>query len=183
MLLGACLLLAAILTMVFWNLGISSSEKQAKSYVATLLEILPEPQNAVLEERGDNDMPVLSVDETDFVGIIELPRFGSVLPVGAEWGESSKYPCRFSGSLYEGTMKIGATTQKGQFDFYRELSVEDTLLYTDMEGNKYTLKITSLRYEDHADKTTLTCEEAPLTLFIKNIYSSEYLVLSCSVLH
>jgi hypothetical protein len=116
-----------------------------------------------------------------FVGIVEFPRYESALPVCADWGEISKYPCRFSGSIYNGTMQIGATTQKGQYDFYRELSVGDTVSYIDVEGNRYTFTITSLRYEKRADQTALQYEEAPLTLFIKNIYSFEYLIVFCDV--
>jgi hypothetical protein len=78
-------------------------------------------------------------------------------------------------------MQIGATTQKGQYDFYRELSVGDAVRYIDVEGNRYTFTITSLRYEKHADQTALQQKEAPLTLFVKNIYSFEYLIVFCDV--
>ena len=182
-LVGACLLVGAIVILALWRWNISNSEKQAQYYVSTLRALIPEPQNAVPEERRDNTMSVLSVDGTDFVGIVELPRYASALPVCADWGKTSKYPCRFSGSIYNGTMQIGATTQKGQYDFYRELSVGDTVSYTDVEGNRYTFVITSLRYEKHADQTALEYEDAPLTLFIKNIYSFDYLLVFCDVLY
>lgn len=180
-LIGAVLLVGAILTFAFWRLGISYAEKQAHHYVNTLYTLIPEPQDAALEERTDNAMPVLSVDETDFVGMIEMPGYALTLPVGAVWGGSNKYPCRFGGSIYDGTLQIGATTQKGQFEFYRELFIGDTILYTDMVGNRYTFEIISLRYEAHADQAALQREAAPLTLFIKNIYSFEYLIVSCDV--
>ena len=80
-------------------------------------------------------------------------------------------------------MQIGATTQKGQFDFYRELSVGDTVVYTDVEGNRYTYVITSLRYEKHVDQAALQQKKTPLTLFIKNVYSFEYLIVFCDVLY
>ena len=169
--------------MTLWKCSIDSAEKEAKHYVKTLKNLIPEPQNAVIEERRDNTMSVLNVDGIDFVGIIELPRYGSVLPVGDDWGKSSKYPCRFGGSIYNGTMKIGATTQKGQYDFYRELSVGDTVIFTDAEGNRYTLTVTGLRNEKHANGETLGREDAALTLFIKNIYSFEYLIVFCNVSH
>ena len=169
-LVGACLLIGAIVILALWRWNINNSEKRAQYYVDTLRALIPEPQNAALEERRDNTMSVLSVDGTDFVGIVELPHYASALPVCADWGNTNNYPCRFSGSIYNGTMQIGATTQKGQYDFYRELSVGDTVIFTDVEGNKYTFTITSLRYEKHADQAALQQEEAPLTLFIKNIY-------------
>lgn len=178
---GACLLFGALVTFALWRWNINSSEERAQYYVSTLREIIPEPQNAVLEQRRDNTMSVLPVEGVDFVGIVELPRYESALPVCADWGKASEYPCRFSGSIYDGTMQIGATTQKGQYDFYRELSVGDTVVYTDAEGNRYNFSITSLRYEKHIDQAALRQKEAPLTLFIKNIYSFEYLIVFCDV--
>ena len=178
---GICLLVGAMVTLAVWRWNIHHSEKQSQYYVDTLRALIPEPQNAVPEERRDNTMSVLSIDGTDFAGIVEIPRYESALPVCADWGKTSKYPCRFSGSIYDGTMQIGATTQKGQYDFYRDLSVGDTVTYTDVEGNRYTYSITSLRYEKHADQAALQREEVPFTLFIKNIYSFEYLIVFCDL--
>jgi sortase A len=180
-LVGVCLLVSAVVILALWRWNITDSEKQAQYYVSTLRALIPEPQNAVPEERRDNTMSVLSVDGINFVGLLELPRYGSELPVCADWGKSSKYPCRFSGSIYDSTMQIGATTQKGQYDFYHELSVGDTVIYTDAEGNRYTFTISSLYYKKHADQAALHQKEAPLTLFIKNIYSFEYLIVFCDV--
>ena len=180
-LVGVCLLVAAVVILALWRWNISSSEKQAQYYVSTLRELIPAPQNVVLEERRDNTMSVLSVDGIDFVGLVELPRYESALPVCADWGKTSQYPCRFSGSIYDRTMQIGATTQKGQYDFYHELSVGDTVSYIDAEGNRYTFTIKSLRYEKHVDQAALQQNDAALTLFIKNIYSFEYLIIFCDV--
>lgn len=178
---GVCLLVASFAILGLWRWNIISSEKQAGYYVTTLQAIIPMPQDAVPEERRDNTMSVLSVDGIDFIGIIEMPRYGSVLPVCADWGKASKYPCRFNGSVYDGTIQIGATTQQGQYDFYRELYVGDAVIYTDAEGNRYSYTITSLQYEKHADKAALEQKNASLTLFIKNIYSFEYLIIFCDV--
>lgn len=178
---GVCLIIAAAVTLALWRWNIHNSEKQVQYYVNTLRSLIPEPQVAVPEERRNNTMSVLSVDGIDFVGLLELPHYESVLPVCADWGKTSRYPCRFTGSIYDGTMQLGATTQKGQYDFYRELSVGDTIHYTDVEGNRYTFTITSLCSEKHADQAALQRKEAALTLFIKNIYSFEYLIAFCDV--
>ena len=110
-LVGMGLLVAAVVMLALWSWNISSSEKQAQYYVSTLQELIPEPQNAVPEARQNNTMPVLSVAGTDFVGIIEMPNYNSVLPVCANWGNSSKHPSLFSGSIYNRTLQIGATSQ------------------------------------------------------------------------
>lgn len=181
-LVGVCLIAGAIITLFLWQWNINASIRKSQDYVNTLRTSIPAPQSAVPEERQNNTMPVLSVAGTDFVGVIEMPRYSSVLPVCANWGHASKYPSLFSGSIYNRTLQIGATSQKGQYDFYREISVGDTVLFTDVEGNRYTYVITSLRYVQHADQTALNSKESALTLFVKNIYDFEYLIISCDAI-
>ena len=179
---GICLIVIGAAVLASWQWTIHSSINNTKLCVQTLENLIPAPQGAVLQERKDNTMPILSVDGTDFVGILEMPRFNSSLPVCANWGKITKYPCKFSGSIYNSTLEIGATTQKGQYDFYREISVGDSLVFTDMEGNRYTYAVTNLRYEKHANKTELQSDASDLILFIKNIYAFEYLIISCNAL-
>lgn len=177
---GIGLLTAAVVALILWYANIRIWEGRTADYVDALRTVMPEPQNCAPEERRDNTMPVLPLDGINFIGIVEIPRYGSTLPVCGDWGQTHKYPCQFDGSIYNRTLKIGATTQRGQYDFYRELSVGDAVYFTDMEGNCYTLEITGLRYSKHADSAALEQEDAALTLFIQNIYSFEYLIVSCN---
>ena len=177
---GICLLAVAAVVMTLWYSGMEISQQKAAGYVQMIRTLIPEPQGAVVEERRDNTMSVLSVDGTNFVGILEMAGFDSALPVCADWGAVSQYPCRLGGSVYDRTIQIGATTQKGQYDFYREISVGDAVYFTDMEGNRFAYQITDIRYEQHADQNALTQKDAALTLFIKNIYAFEYVILFCN---
>lgn len=177
---GACLLVIAIAILISWQYGIHTSAERTEYYVNSLSELMPTPQGAVPEARRDNAMATVSLEGTDFIGILELPRYSAILPVGAKWGQPNQYPCRFSGSVYDRTLQIGGTSQKGQLDFFREISVGDTVLFTDMEGNRYTYAVTDLRYEKSADQAALRRKESALTLFIKNVYAFEYLIVFCN---
>lgn len=179
---GIGLVVAGAAVMILWQWGIGHSQQKMAGCVQTLRTLLPEPQGAVLESRSDNTMAVLSLDGTDYVGILEMPRFGSALPVGAQWGKLTRHPCQLDGSIYDGSMQVGGTTQKGQYDFYREISVGDSVYFTDMEGNRYGYTVTGMRYAQHADQTALQREEADLTLFVKNVYAFEYLIIFCNVM-
>ena len=178
---GACLLAAAIGIFVFWQWHIYAAAEKAEYYVDTLRALIPESQSATPEERRDHTMSTLSIDGTDFVGLLEVPRYGSALPVCAHWGMPSRYPCRFSGSIYDRTMQIGGTSQKGQYDFYREISAGDTVFFTDMEGKRYAYTVSDVRYEKSADQAALRRKESALTLFIQNVYAREYIVIFCDV--
>ena len=177
---GICVLFAAVIILMSWMWRIQTSQEKAADYVHAIRMLMPEPQGAILEERRDNSMSVLSMDGTSFAGILEMPGYGSALPVCADWGEVTKYPCRLSGSIYERTMQIGATSQAGQYDFYREISVGDSVFFTDMEGNRFSYEVTAIRFEKHADQSTLQREDAALTVFVKNIFGFEYIVIFCN---
>ena len=179
-LIGFFLLVIAVLLPFLWQWRVHSSAQKMEDCVRIIRNLIPEPQSAVPEARRDNTMSILSLDGTDYVGILEIPRYSSALPVCVNWEGVSKYPCSFSGSIYDRTMQIGGTSQKGQYDFYREISAGDSVYFTDMEGNRFAYEITDIRYEKHADQTALHREEAALTLFIKNIYAFEYIVIFCT---
>ena len=177
---GAFMVVVAIVLLLTFHINVYTSIEKSSRYVETIQNLIPETRGATPEERRENDLPSLSVDTESFVGILEMPRYQSTLPVGATFGKTTKFPCLFSGSVYDKTIKIGATTQKGQFDFYREISLGDSVYFTDMEGNRYAYSITNIRYEKHATKDVLEENESDLTLFVKNIYDYEYLIIDCN---
>lgn len=178
---GVCLLVSAMVLLFAWQWNIHTSEQKATVYASMIRKLTPEPQGAVPEERRDNTMATLCIDGIDFVGILEFPQYASALPVRADWGNPSKHPCRFSGSVYDRTMQIGGTSQAGQYDFYRDISVGDRVFFTDMEGNRFSYAVTDIRYEKNADQTALQRKASSLTLFIKNIYAFDYIIIYCNV--
>ena len=177
---GICLVLAAVALPFWWQAGVQASREEMEKTLDMIRSRIPEPRSAAIEERRDNTMSVLSLDGVDFVGILEIPRYGAALPVCADWGEITRHPCRLSGSIYDGTMQIGGTSQAAQFDFYRELSYGDTVYFTDMEGSRYGYTVTDIRYEQHADQTALGRKDAALKLFVKNVLGFEYIVIFCN---
>lgn len=179
---GIGLLVVAAVAMFLWQRGIQTSQPRAEALVQTIQARIPQPQSAMPEARRDNTMSVLPIDGADFLGILELPAYGSALPVCAAWGDIGKYPCRLSGSVYDRSLQIGATSQEGQYAFYRELSVGDAVYFTDVEGNRFSYEITDIRHESTADQAALTRKDAALTLFIQNLYGFEYIVIFCSPL-
>ena len=182
-LIGICLLVITAAVLIQWQFGIQSAQQKANHYVHTIRTLIPEPQGAVPEERRDNTMAIISVDGTDFIGILEIPKYGSSLPICADWSDVSKYPCCLNGSVYDRTIQIGGTSQKGQYDFYREISVGDAVFFTDAEGNRFSYEVTDICYEKRADQSALYREDAALTLFIKNIFGFEYIVVFCDAVH
>lgn len=179
---GCALIICSLVLLAWWQISISDAAKKSSCYVEMLRALIPDPEPAAPEEKSSSEMPVLCVDGVDFTGILELPAYQTALPVCAEWNGKLLYPSRYAGSIYDGSMKIGATTQKGQFDFYREISVGDMICFTDMTGNRYTYQVTDILYRKHADHETLDHDGSDLTLFLKNLYAFEYVMIHCEAL-
>ena len=179
---GIFLLVIAVLSPAFWRYYVRFSSARMDEYVHTIRSWIPQPENAAVEEGVDSKMPVLTISGNDFVGLLEMASYGSVLPVCAQWGEVYKYPCVLDGSVYDGSLLVGATTQVGQYSFYREISVGDTVWFTDVTGSRYTYEITDISYSKHADYAALNGKDADLTLFIKNTLAFEYIIFFCNTL-
>lgn len=179
---GCILIVCSLILLASWQFSISGAAKKSSDYVETIRTLIPESEPAVPEEKSNNTMPVLSVDGIDFMGIMEFPEYDSAFPVCGDWNGKLLYPCRYSGSIYDGSMKIGATTQKGQLDFYREISVGDVVYFTDLTGNRYSYEIADILYRKHADNEMLDNDESDLTLFIKNLYAFEYVIIHCKTM-
>lgn len=178
---GSILAVITILSLLLWQTNLLASHQQAADYVNLIKTLIPEPQGAALEERTNNDMPVLSLDGTDYIGILEMPRYNSALPVCGDWSRYARFPGCYLGNVYEGSLQIGGTSRKGQYDFFREISVGDAVYFTDMTGNYYQYTVRNIRYAQHADQQIIKNEDAALTLFIKNIYAFEYILVFCDI--
>ena len=72
-------------------------------------------------------------------------------------------------------MSVMAYTPSGRKDG------ADDVTFTDMEGNRFSYSVTDIRYEKKADQSTLLRKDGSLTLFIKNVYAFEYILIYCDV--
>lgn len=179
---GIVLILLSMSLLIFWQSRIKRNAEALSVYVQTLEELIPEVQSAVIEPRVNNAMPSLNVHGNNFIAILELPANDASLPVGASWSVMDAYPCLYTGSAYDGSLIVGTSNQKGQFDFVKEISVGNAVYVTDMTGNQFSYKVTDIQYCDHADNQTLSSESDDLTIFVKNIYAFEYIIIRCSAL-
>lgn len=176
---GSVLVAAALILGGIWYGSAAMDAENCKAYTETLHMAMPPIQNAVPETRADNRMPVLSAEGRDFVALIEFPAYDAELPVCDAWGSPNRYPCRFSGSVYDGTLVIGSTDRSGQMDFAEMLCVGDAVYIIDMTGCRYAYHITDIQISAHAGQELLCNGEGELTLFIKNTMDFEYRIIRC----
>lgn len=163
------------------RLQVSKAWDRARELCCQIEEVLPPKSEGVQEEYTDMEMPVLSLEEEDFCGLLTIPSYDRKLPVADTWDgkKVTAYPCRFYGTLYDGTLIIGGSDQEGQFDCLKWLENGSELIVTDMLGEEFTYTVREVERSKSAEAEVLTDETADLTLFVREAYSLEYIIIRC----
>ena len=180
-LLGALLLVAAAGLFVLQQVGATQAEKRAAALLETLYAALPDITAGSADDRMDMAMPVLEAEGINFAAILEVPMFDCALPVSSPWSEKSlrNYPCRFYGSLYDRSLIIGGSDQAGQLDFLEQIDIGHRVSITDMTGAKYSYSVYRVDRAKHADADVLLDDGAAVTLFARDSFSLEYIIVRC----
>lgn len=181
MVIGAILILSSVSLVIITASLEKNAQKNSRIIAERMLSLMPEIQNAQADDRIDTSMSSLNIDSTDFCAVLEIPRYGACLPVATKWDKTRvrMYPCRYTGSIYDGTLVIGGADSRGQLDFLSDITEGDAVLLTDTEGNCYAYKINAIELADIASTETLISDECDLVLFARNTYSSGYTVIRC----
>ena len=128
---GAVLILSALLLLLYNRYQDAQAGREAAALLAKV-------QAALDAHRGDLDpeLPVVELDGYEYVGYVEIPTLGLKLPVMAEWDYTRLQiaPCRQFGSSRTDDLVIAAHNYESHFGRLKDLSVGDTVTFTDMEG-------------------------------------------------
>lgn len=158
--------------------------RQAEHIAQQLEQRLPQRITGYEGIYADPDMPVLGLEGTDYVGLLDLPGYGVKLPVAAQWdsGKLTASPCRFWGSAYDGTLVIGGSADKGQFEFCSRVDLGDRIRFTDMTGTEFDYQVAWIDRSSDAQSDWLMKEEYDLTLFTREPYDLHYIAVRCDLL-
>ena len=145
-------------------------------------ELMPDRVDLYPEERSKDYMPAMEIEGLNIAGIIDLPDQGYKAVFRSTWDadHARALPCRYTGSVYNRTLVIGAYGGAGQFDFAHRLEAGQTLYVTDMEGGRYRYAIERIEHAKRINEKKLTSGDWDLTVFVKQT-SGEYLLVPCGV--
>ena len=179
--LGCLLILCSIGVLLISQFRAKKAQTDAAKITEEICKILPPRHPGVMEDFSSMEMPVLQIDGEDFSGLIEIPTFGVTLPIYHNWdsGKVTAYPCRFWGTIYDGSLVVGGADQQGQFDFLDQIELGCMIKVTDMTGAEFTYTVMRVDRSKTAEADVLMDAEADLTLFARDTYSLDYLMVRC----
>ena len=170
--------LIAALTALILVITVYNRAKINVSLVTEKIEaVLPPYTQGTAEMRYNSEMPMMSVDGNDYVGILEIPSKNIKLPVCSSWDEYKvrSVPCRYTGSIY-GNLVIGGTNTSENFEFLNVLDKGEKIRFIDMTGNMYIYTVFSISHKNNFD-LELTDNELVLFTYLNDV--SKYVFVNC----
>jgi len=182
MALGLALILGAAALTGYNLLEAKNAEKASTILVQELRQQLPPPalppelpvdETIPAETLPDYvrfpslEMPVVTLEGEDYIGMLVIPQLELELPVMADWSyEALKTaPCRYEGSAYTGNLILMAHNYDSHFGRLKDLRPEDVVLFTDMEDNCFSYRVVELETLDADAVDYMSAGDWDLTLF------------------
>lgn len=186
MALGALLILAA-LTLAGYNIykDKTAGEKaeNVTKYLYTQIELPLNEQMPLYVSYPEMEMPAKLAEDEWYVGILEIPEIGIVLPVMAEpWNETKleKAPGVYEGSVYKNNMIVAAHNYRTHFGKLKNLKAGSAVYFTDMNGNRFEYATCWSEVIEQTDIDTMTEDgDWDLTLFTCTYGGKKRLAVRC----
>lgn len=126
-------------------------------------------------------MPTEIVNGIEYIGKLEIPSQGLLLPVISEWSDEKLEisPCRYSGSAYQDNMIIAAHNYQGHFGDLDKLSKEDEICFRDMAGNTFIYQVVETEEIPGTDLDKMESAEWDLTLFTCTYSGKDRVTVRC----
>lgn len=164
------LLLAAALFLTGYNLLEGSrAQRRAAAAVQALEQKLPEavPELSQWQQYPELELPVVTVEGLDYVGLLELPALGLELPVLDRWSYPAlrQAPCRYQGTAYRSGFVIAGHNYPAHFGPLRNLRPGDDVFFTDMDGNRFAYQVVAVEVLPPTAVEEMTDAGWELTLF------------------
>lgn len=125
------------------------------------------------------NMPEITVDGSNYIGILEIPSLTLEIPIMSNWNYDNlkTAPCRYSGSVYQKNLVICGHDYTSHFGKLKLLEDGDKVIFTDMDGNIFTYKLAVTEILQPTDIEEMESSGWSLTLFTCTVGGQSRLTL------
>lgn len=180
---GYVMIILSVSFVIISTIQQNNAVKKAEEITSAIHDVLPDITISVPQKISNLQMPVMEIDRQNFVGLIEASGYSKELPIYSSWSENkiSSYPCRFSGSVYSNDLIICGSSNAGQFDFMKTISLNYFIYITDFYGYKYKYSVSDIQTTKDVSAQNLNSFNADLLLFAPDKYTFDYLIICCNL--
>ena len=178
---GGLLVAGSLALLAYSSVHSAQAQKHNAEVVAQITTILPDRIDGVMDNYSNMEMPAMQIAGEDYIGLLEIPAFGLTLPIGSSWdaGKVTSYPCRFWGTVYDGSLVVGGADQAGQLDCLDQIWDGSVVTVTDMTGSVFRYVVSRVERSKSAQAEVLLDDTADLSLFVRDAYNLEYIIVRC----
>ncbi|MBQ8474157.1 MAG: sortase [Clostridia bacterium] len=135
----------------------------------------------VAEELKREELPVVEIDGNGYIGVVSIGSLSLELPVMADWSNEKLNiaPCVYSGDMNNDDLVIMAHNYTKHFGMISELNENDTVKFTDMNGNTTSYRVVVTDVLSEMDIEDMTAGEYDLTLFTCNYDGKSRITIRC----
>lgn len=197
--LGAALILSALLLFLYNQRQAEAAGQEAEILMSDLeswmqeQKIEPAEKSAAPipseeteagaeEPEQAEEMPAVNINSYEYVGYVEIPALGLKLPVLSEWDYDRLRiaPCCQHGSSRTDDLVIAAHNYRTHFGRLGELTVGDTVTFTDMDGIINTYAVVAMDTIDPYDVGSVLNSEYDLVLYTCTLNGESRVTAFCS---
>jgi sortase A len=135
-------------------------------------------------KNPEMSMPVISMEDNDYIGILEIPDLEMSLPVMSGWSYSKLKvsPCRYYGTAYMNNMVIAAHNYDSQFGRLDELEPGTSVAFTDVSGNLFCYEVIETEDLEASSVDEMKNSDYDLTLFTCAYGGKKRYTVRCSLI-
>lgn len=173
--LGLLLIAAALFLSAYNTMDSRTAGETSRQVIVRMCQALPTQTAAETEAPAvpeylldaEREMPVQTVDDKDYIGVLTIPALDLELPVLSQWDYDGlkMAPCRYSGSLYQNNLILCAHNYASHFGKLKNLHVGDTAIFTDMDENVVRFQLAARETIQPEDLEAMEAGDWDLTLF------------------
>ena len=160
--------------------ALPASQKPAKAPSAAVSpqETEPKPDYVL---NPDMEMPVVTVEGRDYIGLLSIPALELELPVRRDLtdGALKLSPCRYAGSVEDGGLVIAAHNYARHFAKLSALRPGDLIRLTDADGNVHDYAVAQTETLGGDAAAEMTDGRWDLTLFTCTYGGKSRLTVRC----
>ncbi len=170
-----------ILAALIIRANLTESAKAGSESDKLLGGVIEQMPSTVLASEESGPMPVVSVDGRSFVGTVEIPSLGLLLPIQDEWSsDNAKVSvCRYKGSVYDNDLIVCGHNYSEHFGTLNELSMGAEVIVTDMNGKSFYFEVTNLETLGAYDTEEMEAGDWDFTMFTCTIGGANRVTVRC----
>ena len=161
--------------------NLNESAEAGSASDENLVKVIEQMPDRVLPADFSGPMPVADVEGRSFIGTVQIPSLGLLLPIQDEWSsDNAKVSvCRYKGSAYDNDLIVCGHNYVEHFGTLPDLTTGSEVIVTDMNGISFHYKVANIETLGAYDVEEMEAGEWDFTMFTCTVGGSNRVTVRC----